>query len=212
MSVGEIIFLGIIGLILGLILLYIITVLIHRRRNWKRLHSLAGPEFQPSKFYVLLGVGIAIDVVRRRFAVATSLTNVQLEATDIIDIRIRDSSVQGMPSLIVEIDLRSAVIPTLRFQTYFSGKPRLIASLLKVLQTDAAREDATGEKSPPKQEVPVQVLTMPGLEQELAALRREVSKLTAVLTSLGDIAKTRTQHDETHVQSDPLCPASDEEI
>lgn len=206
MSIGEIVFRGIIGLIL----LYIFVYLpLSRYRIWRQLRSATGPEFQPSEFYVLRGkVGMAIDVVRRRFAVATPSTSVLLEAMDVTDIRIRDNQLGGV---IVDVDLRSAVVPTVRFDTVLSSNPLRVSSLLKSFQKDMARENIAGEKNPPRQEFQAPAWSAPGLEQELAALRCEVSKLTAVLTSLGDAARGRRQDKETQAQSDPLYMDSNEQ-
>jgi hypothetical protein len=171
-SIVEIVAFGLFWAVLLFILLFILylfiysplRVLIKRYCVWRQLRSAASPEFQPSESYVCSTGGIAVDIDRQTFAVATHSANALLEATDITDSWIHDTSMGGV---VIDIDLCSTVAPHVRLQTVFSQKALRVVSLLKTFQKDAAQKHTTSEKSPPSQEVPAQVLTTSGLEQEL---------------------------------------------
>lgn len=194
---------GVLLAILGILLLYVVAylpirTLVRRHRLWRYLQSAADPEFRPSELYVHGGqVGIAVDIVGKRFAVATPATVAVLEAGDITDIRIRDY--QQFGGAIVDIDLRSATIPTIRFLTaFYSSHLMRTTSLLKSLKTDARDRNAVGEMNQPVHEVlPTSLLTSTRFEQELAALRHEVSRVAAALDRLGDLFDARTKDSET---------------
>ena len=90
----------------------------------------------------------------------------------------------------------------MRFSAGSSSEPlQRVASLLKFFQKDATEQKAEVERTPPRPEVLSQVVSAPGLEQELAALRREVANLTAVLASMREGTKARTQASAAQAQA-----------
>ena len=216
MFLRELGVMGVIGVILFFFVSWgIISFIQRRRRIWRKLRSAVYPEFQPSEFYVQ-----SRDSHRCRAAAVCrrhSLVCYLFTAADVIDVR--RSSKQGNPQCfqfpadILEIDLCSATLPYVRFSAGSSSEPlQLVASLLKFFQKDATEQKAEVERrTPPRPEVLSQVVSAPGLEQELAALRREVANLTAVLASMREGTKARTQatqHKRKPAEVQIICSCS----
>jgi hypothetical protein len=185
--------------VFGAILIFVGYLLIRRWFIKSELQTAIGPKFNPTFSYISSSVGISVDTASRKFCVAHPLQHVLLDASAVMDIRIRDSPQGGLS---VDIALDCPATPLVQLITFFSKTPLALVARLKALQ----KEERDGDNIEVEAE---QVggqdaqhnLSRSSLQQELSALCSEISNLTAAITALNNTAQKWSGADKSKSSS-----------